>query len=211
MSSLGLKFKHLYSHFAIVRNARVMDVAGKITVLVYKGLLPMCINDDGLAIVLSHELSHIVAGHPAEQRTRAITTMAISFPFALWLALPVPLFVLATPMALFGMYRVLRSVLLFSRTCEHEADYISLVILSRAGYDLQDVVYFWEWTKEVVPDFVETGDFERIKTQLKEGRVPAWLSTHPTVSNRLNCLDVWKFADANNSIKTESITSKRRL
>ena len=86
---------------------------------VFTGLLRVVKNDDQLAAVLAHEVSHAVAHHASERIARAQ----------------------------FG-YRGLFA-LSFNREQELEADHIGVFLMTFADYDPQEAVAFWNQMERV--------------------------------------------------------------
>jgi Zn-dependent protease with chaperone function len=119
-------------------------------VLVYTGLLYRCECEDDLAVILGHEIAHIVAAHRDEVRSLFILFNLATAPITI-------LFWPLLALEYFGWdIRQLEYVLLpysfayrmaissFKRTFESEADYIGLVIMSYAGYDIRRAPDFFQ-------------------------------------------------------------------
>ncbi len=128
---------------------------------VYTGILPVCQDEAGLAVVMGHEIGHVVAQHGTERMTRSL---GIDVAFSL----------LNT-----GDYEALaRSAvqlaleLPYDRGHESEADEIGLIYMAKAGYDPRAAPLFWE----------------RMGA-LAGGRPPEWLSTHPSPETRTRRLE----------------------
>jgi len=47
--------------------------------ITFRGILPICSNEDGLAAVIGHELSHVTLRHSAERLSGAKVTQALTF------------------------------------------------------------------------------------------------------------------------------------
>jgi predicted Zn-dependent protease len=81
---------------------------------VFTGLLRLVLNDDQLAAVIAHEVSHAIAHHTSERIARAQSMghglLALSF----------------------------------EREQESEADHIGVFLMAFAGYDPQQAVAFWD-------------------------------------------------------------------
>jgi metalloendopeptidase OMA1, mitochondrial len=84
---------------------------------VFKGILRVAQNDDQVATVLSHEISHALAHHTSERLTRNQLNH--------------------------GALGVIWSKS-FDRKEESEADHIGLFLMTFAGYDPAEAVRFWE-------------------------------------------------------------------
>ena len=86
---------------------------------VFTGLLRVVKNDDQLAAVLAHEVSHAVAHHASERIARAQTGRG-------------------------GLF-----ALSFDREQESEADHIGVFLMTFADYDPQEAVAFWKQMERV--------------------------------------------------------------
>ena len=99
---------------------------------VYTGILPICGDEDGLAVVMGHEIAHVIAQHGSERVTRQQGLEV------------------ALQLAGAGQYeslaRAATGILLeqpFGRHHESEADHIGLIYMARAGYDPRAAITFW--------------------------------------------------------------------
>lgn len=142
---------------------------------VYSGILPVCASEAGLAVVMGHEIGHVVARHGTERMSTAFgSTLVLS-------------------LLDLGDYGGLAEMLLdltlhrpFGRTQESEADEIGLIYMARAGYDPREAVAFWE----------------RMEAHSGGGGPPEFLSTHPAHETRVKrlreklpeALEVWRAA-----------------
>lgn len=137
-------------------------------VVVYTGILPVTKDENGLAVVMGHEIAHAVAEHGNERMSQgliaqlggvALSEAVKNEPAAtqqLW-------------MTAFGLGAQIGVLLPFSRTQESEADHLGLIFMSMAGYDPHGAVTFWE----------------RMKAQ-GGAQPPEFLSTHPANDTRIN-------------------------
>lgn len=129
---------------------------------VYSGLFKVVRNQDQLAAVLGHEVSHVIAGHANERVSDQALTQA-----ALQMAGAAGGLGNGT-MALLGMGAQVGVLLPFSRTQESEADLLGLDLMSRAGFDPRQAVLLWQ------------------NMQKAGGNKPAeLLSDHPSDANRI--------------------------
>ena len=144
------------------KNAFVMP-GGK--VFVFSGILPVCGDDDGLAAVLGHEISHTVAHHVGEK---------ISKSFILGFAALALAFFIDTSAQTTNLLLTFLLELPNSRKQESEADYIGLQMMSQACYNPQAAVGLWQrMTKD------------------ERGAPPQFLSTHPASKNRVEVIQKW--------------------
>lgn len=144
------------------KNAFVMP-GGK--VFVFSGILPVCGDDDGLAAILAHEISHTVAHHLGEKISKSFI---IGFA-ALALALLIDTSAQTTNFLLAFLLDLPNS-----RKQESEADYIGLQMMAQACYNPQAAVELW-----------------RRMNKDERGALPQFLSTHPASKNRLKVIQKW--------------------
>lgn len=139
-------------------------------VFVFTSILPICHNDDGLATVLAHETGHQLARHTAENLSKT--------PFYVVLGL-----LLSTVTGADMINRLVVNTLFqlpASREMEREADYIGLMMMSKACFDPSEAVHVWE-------------RMTRFEQKMAKGssKVPEFLSTHPTSNNRITLIQQW--------------------
>ena len=132
----------------------------------YTGILPICENEDGIAVVMGHEVAHAFARHGAERMTQNVVVK---------LGLGAADLVLSgsSPGTHDGIMQALGfttnlGVLKYSRDHESEADELGLRFMVRAGYNPEESVKLWERM-----------------ARLSEGKAPPeFLSTHPSSEHR---------------------------
>lgn len=136
-------------------------------VAVYTGILPYTLSEAGLAVVMAHEIAHIVARHGNERMSQAL--LAQSGGMALDLALSKePTKTRRLWGTVFGLTANLGILMPYSRVQESEADRLGLIFMAMAGYDPHEAVPFWQ------------------RMAAKGGsRMPAFLSTHPLPETRI--------------------------
>lgn len=101
--------------YAVIRDQRINAFClpgGKI--VVFSGLIEFVRNDDQLATVIAHEVSHAIAHHASE---RIATDQMVRNPLAR---------------------------LAYNRDQESEADHIGLFLMTFAGYDPDEALAFWQ-------------------------------------------------------------------
>ena len=140
-------------------------------VVVYTGILPITKDENGLAVVMGHEIAHAVAKHGAERMSQELIAqmggMALSEALSekpeetrqLW-------------MTAFGVGAQYGVLLPFSRAQESEADHLGLIFMAMAGYDPHGAVTFWQ----------------RMAAMSGGQKPPELLSTHPSDAHRINDL-----------------------
>ncbi|MBL7856563.1 MAG: M48 family metallopeptidase [Cyclobacteriaceae bacterium] len=139
----------------------------------YTGIMPICKDEAGVAVVMGHEVAHAIANHGRERMSQQMVAQ----------------FGLSTLSAAMGQNPSLTSeifmqavgagtslgMLKFSRTHESEADRIGLIFMTMAGYDPHEAPKFWERMAEV-------GGGQQ---------PPEFMSTHPSHETRVKDLQGW--------------------
>jgi predicted Zn-dependent protease len=133
----------------------------------YEGILPVCGDETGIAVVMGHEIAHAVAQHGNERMSQELALqmggLALSEALKEQKQETYELAMLA-----FGVGSQVGLQLPYSRTHETEADELGLYFMAMAGYDPQAAPEFWE------------------RMNANSGsRQPEFLSTHPDPSNRI--------------------------
>jgi predicted Zn-dependent protease len=139
---------------------------------VYTGILPVCGGETGLAVVMGHEIGHVVARHGTERMTTGlgvelVTSLLHTGDYA--------------DLAQLGLEFLVNRP--FGRSQETEADVIGLHYMARAGYDPREAVAFWGRMDELAGD-----------------SPPEFLSTHPSHATRVErlqaelprALEIWR-------------------
>ena len=135
-------------------------------VAVYTGILPVTKNENGLAVVMGHEVSHALAGHGNERISQAMVAqygraiLGGSISNAQWANVFEAVYPIGSQVAL----------LKYGRNQESEADQMGLYIMGMAGYDPREAIPFWE----------------RMEAASKGARQPEFLSTHPNPETRIS-------------------------
>ncbi len=138
-------------------------------IVVYEGILPLTQTDEGLAIVLGHEIAHAVAKHSAEQMSKEVRAQyggqILSGVLA---ATGVNANTTNTVTSLYGLGSSLGQ-LHYSRSNESEADWMGLVFAAMAGYDPNYALTFWQRM-----------------AQSSQNSTPEFLSSHPSDAQRIS-------------------------
>lgn len=139
----------------------------------YTGIMPICKDDAGVAVVMGHEVAHAIANHGRERMSQSMVAQLG----------------LTTLSAALGQNPSLTNELLlqavgagtnigmlkFSREHESEADHIGLIFMTMAGYDPNQAPVFWERMASA------GGGSEPLE----------FLSTHPSHATRIKDLKAW--------------------
>lgn len=141
---------------------------------IYTGILPITLDEAGLATVIGHEVAHAVARHGGERISEALL---IEFGGMLLGEAMKKNSDGARGMALgaYGITSALGVALPHSRQQELEADHLGLIYMARAGYDPAHAVEFWR-------------RFAAYNNG-KGGATPQFLSTHPVDATRISQLE----------------------
>ena len=114
---------------------------GKIAI--YSGILPITKDEDGLAVVMGHEIAHATARHGGERLSQGLVAEMGAAAVAKGLGSKDPATTKAVYAAL-GIGIGVGVLLPYSRTHESEADRIGLTYMAKAGYHPRHAIQFWE-------------------------------------------------------------------
>jgi len=141
-------------------------------VVVYTGILPLAKGEEGLAVVMGHEISHAIAKHGDERLSQGLVTqmggIALSTALSQQATATHDLFMTA-----FGVGSQVGILLPYSRVQESEADRLGLIFMAMAGYDPREAVDFWK----------------RMANVTKGASVPEFLSSHPADTKRVDNIE----------------------
>ena len=134
-------------------------------VYVTRGLMTYLTSEAELAGVVGHEIGHVAARHSVTQMSKEKIARIGLFAGAI-----------VSP-ALAGLAaRGLEVVFLkYSRDDERQADHLGLRYMSQQGYDPREMPRVFEV-------------LQRVSAAQGEGRIPGWLSTHPTEEERIRTI-----------------------
>lgn len=139
----------------------------------YTGIMPICKDETGVAVVMGHEVAHAIANHGRERMSQQMLAQ----------------YGLGTLSAVMGQNPGAGTDLLmqavgagagigmlkFSREHESEADRMGLIFMAMAGYDPNAAPQFWE----------------RMSGEGGGAAPPEFLSTHPSHDTRIKDLKGW--------------------
>jgi predicted Zn-dependent protease len=139
----------------------------------YTGIIPICKDETGIAVVMGHEVAHAIANHGRERMSQQMLAQ----------------YGLGTLGAVMGQNPTAGKDLLmqavgagtnigmlkFSREHESEADHIGLIFMAMAGYDPNEAPKFWE----------------RMTAAGGGQEPPEFMSTHPSHTTRIKDLKGW--------------------
>jgi len=140
-------------------------------VVFYTGIMPICQDEVGVAVVMGHEVAHAIANHGAERMSQGLIQQMGGEALSVALASK-PAETQALYNTAYGVASNYGAMLPFSRLHESEADKMGLIFMAMAGYN-----------PEAAPDF-----WERMAKNSGGGAPPEFLSTHPSHETRIEDL-----------------------
>ena len=136
-------------------------------VAVHTGILPICQNEAGLAVVMGHEIAHALARHGGERMSQNLwmdgaqvlagKVIANKFPSRQ-----------EQLMKYYGLGSKYLVQLPYSRLQESEADHIGIMLMAKAGYNPTGAPAFWQ----------------RFAGSTNSPETLEWFSTHPSDARR---------------------------
>lgn len=135
----------------------------------YTGIMPVCKDETGVAVVMGHEVSHALAGHGNERISQAMIAQGIGIATGVSIKNEKlqRIFQVAYPLG------AQVAMLKYGRNQELEADQMGLYLMAMAGYDPRQAKPFWQ----------------RMEAQGSGSKVPEFLSTHPNPETRMSDID----------------------
>ncbi|MGD9022608.1 MAG: M48 family metallopeptidase [Deltaproteobacteria bacterium] len=137
-------------------------------VVVYTGILPVAGDENGLAVVMGHEIAHAIAEHGNERMSQGLAVQMGGVALSTALA-EKPEKTRELWMTAFGVGSQFGVMLPYSRLHESEADHLGLIFMAMAGYDPNHAVAFWQ----------------RMAQGKKGQAPPEFMSTHPASETRI--------------------------
>lgn len=136
----------------------------------YTGIIPICQDETGIAVVMGHEVAHAIANHARERMSQGMVANGLLGGVQVAMgenpSLTQTIFLQAIGYG--GQVGMLK----FSRDQELEADQLGLIFMSIAGYDPRQAPSFWE----------------RMNASAGGAAPPEFLSTHPGPARRIERL-----------------------
>ncbi len=140
-------------------------------VVVYSGLLPVTQTEEALAVVIGHEIAHVIAQHSNERISQQV---ALQYGGAIAGGLlgnsESARQLGSTVFGLGAQYGVMMP---YARKQELESDEIGVIIMAIAGYDPRVAIPFWQ----------------RMSEASSGSQIPEVLSTHPADNRRIERLN----------------------
>jgi predicted Zn-dependent protease len=138
----------------------------------YEGIMPVCKDEAGVAVVMGHEIAHAIGNHGRERMSQGLVQQFGGVALAVAIR-DKPEETQQLFFAAYGIGTTLGAMLPYSRLHESEADRLGMIFMAMAGYNPNEAPKFWERMAEV------TGG----------AQPPEWLSTHPSHDRRIRDLE----------------------
>ena len=141
----------------------------------YTGILPICRDENGVAVVMGHEIAHAIAEHGSERMSNqlAINMGGIALSEAVKSQ---PEQTQALYMSVFAVGAQYGAMLPYSRKHESEADHMGLLFMAMAGYDPRTAPAFWERMAAsggaAPPEFMSTHPSDETRIRQLNERMP---------------------------------------
>ncbi len=139
--------------------------------IVNTGLLPVSQSEASLAVVMSHQIAHVLLFH-GDKRLRKMLKEYMEGKDLRTAYEAKPNETMEFYMMSFGIGDQVGMVPGFSQNDEEEADYLGGLICANAGYDPQEAIVFWE----------------RLKRMKITGGRPKVMGNHPVIEERIETL-----------------------
>jgi Zn-dependent protease with chaperone function len=173
IDAAGLRGRYPWQTVVVKSSQKNAFVTPNGKIVVFTGILPIAKTEAGLAAILGHEVSHVIARHSAERMSQALlaelTVTAADAALAASNSKYRP--IISAAVGLGAQYGVL---LPFSRAHESEADHIGLLLMAKAGYDPSEAAGLWQ------------------RMEAAGGSGPwEFLSSHPSHATRVAQIQQW--------------------
>ncbi|UJH66915.1 M48 family metallopeptidase [Allomuricauda sp. SCSIO 65647] len=140
-------------------------------IVFYTGILPICQDETGVAVVMGHEVAHALADHGAQRMSAGMLQQLGAVAGNVAIKDPQKR---NTFNQAYGIGSTVGVMLPFSRSHETEADRIGIQIMAIAGYNPDEAAELWK----------------RMKANASQAP-PEFLSTHPSSDTRIQNLTAW--------------------
>jgi predicted Zn-dependent protease len=143
-------------------------------VVIYSGILPITKTEEGLAVVMGHEIAHAIARHGNERMSQGLAQQVGGASLNIFMQYKG---VHPSTMQLFNQIYgggTTLGILKYSRLHESEADKMGLIFAALAGYNPSEAVPFWQRMSAV-----------------GGAKPPEILSTHPSDDRRIKDLQAY--------------------
>jgi predicted Zn-dependent protease len=142
-------------------------------VAVYTGILPVARDDEGLAVIIGHEVAHAIARHGGERVSQQLLAEGATAAAVIAVGGRDPgranLYA-----GLLGMGATVGVLLPYSRLQENEADRMGMIYMAKAGYDPRAARDLW---------------LRMAESGKGKSKPPEMLSTHPADTTRIRNIE----------------------
>lgn len=138
----------------------------------YEGIIPVCANEAGVAVVMSHEISHALARHGGERMSQQMVEQKVEtggIALAKYVGVKMTTDQEQMARTVYNLGAQYGVMLPYSRFHESEADEMGIHLMAKAGYDPHEAPRFWD-------------RFHGAKTEAST--TPWYASTHPSDESR---------------------------
>jgi predicted Zn-dependent protease len=135
--------------------------------------MPVAQDDNGIAVIMGHEVAHALARHGAERMSQSMGAELLGQVISLGIGKVSP-GIHDEVLQAYGLGTTVGVLLPWGRTQESEADRIGLTLMAKAAYDPAAAVAFWERMSKIGGD-----------------KPPEFLSTHPSDQARIAQIKEW--------------------
>jgi predicted Zn-dependent protease len=139
----------------------------------WEGIMPVAQDDNGIAVIMGHEVAHALARHGAERMSQSMGAEVLGQIISLGVGQVSP-GVKDEVLQAYGVGANVGLLLPWGRTQESEADRIGLTLMAKAGYDPANAIAFWQRMAKIAGD-----------------KPPQFLSTHPSDETRISQIREW--------------------
>jgi predicted Zn-dependent protease len=140
----------------------------------YEGIMPVCKDEAGVAVVMGHEIAHALGNHGRERMSQGLVQQLGGVALAVAIA-DKPEETQQLFFAAYGIGTTVGAMLPYSRLHESEADKMGMVFMAMAGYKPNEAPSFWE----------------RMTAASDRAQPPVFLSTHPSHTRRIKDLEAY--------------------
>ena len=157
-------------------------------VAIYEGILPICQNEAGLAVVMSHEIAHALARHGGERMSQGYMVNGVGTALS-YLLQNREAAVQQRVAKAYGLASEYGFVLPYSRKHESEADHMGLLLMAKAGYDPSEAPAFWQrfgaaQGSQHTPEFLSTHPADERRTRDLQALLPEAIKIYGSVAVR---------------------------
>jgi predicted Zn-dependent protease len=139
----------------------------------WEGIMPVAQDDNGIAVIMGHEVAHALARHGAERMSQSMGAEVLGQIISLGVGQVSPA-IKDEVLQAYGVGANVGLLLPWGRTQESEADRIGLTLMAKAGYDPANAIAFWQRMAKIAGD-----------------KPPQFLSTHPSDETRISQIREW--------------------